>query len=286
MHRFPGDMPAGESLTLTLGGVAKGLLDTNARIVMPFKKPKDRRHERFAEVEMDFGCKFIAHEARINFTTSEILVFGRLASPLILQPQLLTPVRSTLKTYYERKGKRKLLHAFFQGPGLTFFNIDRVFEFYDRVYCVDTNTAVGLDGIRIAVTTALTMTTRRIGENALNIKSDNTIQLVAKNPPPGNPELHGIWSLLGFLYREHRHLLEGRLAIITDTEFGKVKSWNDRTETFYDGHHLPGGVDIFYASADGGSQEFMPNHLMTVCDSLSTKKLQELRAAYLGPRIE
>ena len=49
-----------------------------------------------------------------------------------------------------------------------------------------------------------------------------------------------------------------------------------RSEPFYDGHRLPDGVDIFYASADAGSEEFLPNQLMRTCDSLSTRKLREM----------
>lgn len=62
---------------------------------------------------------------------------------MFLYPQLLIPRRSTLTTYYERKGKKKLLHAYFQGAGHALINIDRVFEPYGRVYCVDTNSAIG-----------------------------------------------------------------------------------------------------------------------------------------------
>ena len=58
-----------------------------------------------------------------------------------------------------------------------------------------------------------------------------------------------------------------------------VKAWNERTEPFYDGHRLPDGVDIFYATADAGSEEFMPNRLMRACDSLSAKKLREVIAS-------
>lgn len=190
---------------------------------------------------------------------------------------MLIPQKSTLTTYFERKGGKKLLHAYFYGPGQAFISIDRVLALYDRVYCVDTNSAIGRNGSRISVTTAITIVPKKVGDRVLHVSSDNTIELVATDPPPGNPEVHGIWMMLAHLWKSHPHLLQGKLAIITDTELGKVKAWNDRTEPFYEGHRLPGGVDIFYASADAGSEEFLPNRLMRLCDSLSTQKLREMR---------
>jgi len=277
VHRFPADMAPGTVLSVTIGGVKKGLFDTDSLIIKPLKRPKQQRQERSTLVEMEFGQRIVAHELRVDLTTSEISVLGRLHSTVFLYPQFLIPRKSTLTTYYERKGGKKVLHAYFQGPGHTFVNIDRVFEFYDRVYCIDTNTAIVRNGSRVAVTTAIPVTSVKIGENALHVSSDNTIELVATDPPSGNPEVHGIWMMLKFLWRNHPHLLQGKLAIITDTELGKIRTWNDRSEPFYDGHPLPEGVDIFYASADAGGEEFLPNKLMRTCDSLSTRKLREMR---------
>lgn len=276
VHRFPPDMPPGEVLSVAIGNVKKGLLDTDSLIIKPLKKPRHERQARSTLVEMEFGQKIIAQELRVNLMTAEISVVGRLYSTVFLYPQLLVPQRSTLTTYYERKGKRKVLHAYFQGPGHTFINIDRVFELYDRVYCVDTNTAVASNGFRVSITTAITVTSKKIGDSAIHVSSDNTIEIVATDPPPGNPEVHGIWMLLSQLWKNHPWLLQGKLAIITDTELGKVKAWNERSVPFYDGHRLPDGVDIFYASADAGSEEFLPNQLMRTCDSLSTQKLREM----------
>ncbi|SFB69824.1 hypothetical protein SAMN05216344_101320 [Polaromonas sp. OV174] len=250
VHKFPPDMPPGEALSVTIGGVKKGLLDSDSLIIKPFKRPRQQRELRSTLVEMEFGQRIIAQELRVDFTTGEISVVGRLHSAVFLYPQLLTPRKSTLKTYYEAKRGRKLLHAYSQGPGQTFINIDRVFELYERVFCVNTNSAIAPDGSKVAVTTAIPVTSKKIGDIGVHISSDNTIELVAIDPPSGNPELHGIWMVFAHLWKNYPHLLQGKLAIITDTELGKISAWNDRTEPFYDGHMLPEGVDIFYASSD------------------------------------
>ncbi len=275
-HKFPPDMPPGEMLSVTIDNVKTGLLDSDSLIIKPLKQPRQQRQPRFTLVEMEFEQRVVIQELRVNFTTAEITVVGRLHSTVFLYPQMLVPRKSTLTTYYERKGKKKYLHSYFQGPGHAFININRVFELYDRVYCVDTNTAFDRSGYRVAVTTAIPLTSKRIGDSAINVFSDNTIELVVTDPPPGNPEIHGIWMMLAHTWKNHPQLLQGKLAIITDTEMGRVKAWNDRAEPFYDGHRLPEGVDIFYASADAGSEEFLPNQLMRTCDSLSKRKLQQM----------
>ena len=276
VHKFPPDMPPGAVLSVTLGDVKKGLLDSSSLIIKPLKQPREQRQARSTLVEMEFGQRVILQELRIDFTTAEISVLGRLQSTVFLYPQLLVPRKSTLTTYYERKGKKKLLHSYFQGQGHTFISIDRVFEQYDRVYCVDTNTAVARNGSRVAVTTAITVTSRRISDSAMHVSSDNTIELVATDPPPGNPEVHGIWMMLRHMWQNYPQLLQGKLAIITDTELGRVRAWNERAAPFYEGHMLPEGVDIFYATADAGSEEFIPNQLMRACDSLSTQTLRKM----------
>lgn len=280
VHRFPRDIPPGEEISVKIGGVESELLDTAGLVIRPPRhQPNQKRQQRFTLVEMEFGQKVIAHELQVNFTTTEVFLVGQIYSALILKPQILVPHRSTLSTYYARKGKKKLIHAYFQSAGHPFIKIDRVLDEYDQVLCVDTNSAINRNGQKVAVTTALVAKSERLGEIAAHIGAVHTIQVVALDPPPGNPELHGIWSALGFLVKDHPQLVEGRIAIITDTEFGMFKAWQDRTEPFYDGHRLPDGVDIFYATADAGSEEFLPNRLMRACDSLSAKKLREFMAA-------
>lgn len=277
VHRFPPDIPPGEEVSVEIGGVNSELLDTNGPVIRPpNRQPNQKRQERCTLLEMEFGQKITPHELQVNLTTSEVFLIGQIYSPLVLTPQILIPRRWALTTYYARTGKRKMLHAYFQNAGHPFIKIEQVLEAYDRVICVDTNTAINRIGQKVAVTTALVAKADRLGEIAVRIGADHTIQVVAHDPPPGNPELHGIWSVLGFLVREHPKLVEGKIAIITDTEYGKVRAWHERTEPFYDGHRLPNGVDIFYATADAGSEEFLPNLLMRACDSLSAKMLREV----------
>ena len=262
---------------MELSGTNSQLFDIDGFAIKATRaQPNQRRQERFTRLEMEFEQQVIAQELRVNLTTAEVFLIGQIHSPLVLSPQVLVPSRSTLSTYYKRKGKDKLIYAYFQGAGYPTLSIEQVLGSYDRVFCVDTNTGFTRGGQKVSVTTAIASISKQLTEMTAHITSDFEVQVVVHDPPPGNPELHGIWSMLEFLVKNHPALLEGRLAIITDTEFGMVKAWQDRTEPFYNGHCLPDGVDIFYATADAGSEEFMPNRLMRACDSLSSTKLRKL----------
>ena len=277
VHKFPSNMLPSQTISVTINGVKSELWGNDGLITRPRRsQPKQDRQERSTILEMDFDQKVLVRELHVNMATAEVFLIGQIYSALILTTQILIPCRSALSTYYTRNGKNKLIHAYFQGAGPPFLQILRVLENYDQVLCVDTNSKINRNGKKVAVTTALLAKSEQFGEIGLNVTADHTIQVVSHDPPAGNPEMHGIWAVLRFLVKDHPQLIQGRIAIITDTEFSMVKAWNDRTAPFYDGHTLPAGVDIFYATADSGSEEFMPNLLMRTCDSLSKEKLREV----------
>lgn len=280
VHELPRNISPATSVSIELGGVEGQLLELDGIAVRPARQqPAQPRLTRFTKVELEFGTLVIAHQVHVNLSTSEVFVIGQIHSPLALAPQILCPVKSTLSTYYKRKNKPKLIHAYFQGAGHPSLSIERVLGTYDRILCVDTNTAVNRRGQVVAVTTALVAKSEKFGEVAAHVSSDHCFQVIAHDPPPGNPELHGIWSVLEVLVRDYPAHVEGRVAIITDTEYSRVRTWQDRTEPFYNGYCLPEGVDIFYATSDAGSEEFNPNLLMRTCDSLSSAKLKEVMAS-------
>ncbi|TFZ08956.1 hypothetical protein [Ramlibacter humi] len=277
IHRFPQDMPPGEQLAVTLNDLRGGLLNVRGLEVTLPKKPSQPRQKRFTRLELDFPFKVAAQELHINLTTSEVSVFGRIHSSLFLASQSLTPSSSTLTTYYERGSKEKVLHAYYQGSGPACMRIEKVLRDYDQLYCIDTNSMTLQNGHRVAVTTAIHSVAKKMGDNATFISSDMYYQDTAIDPV-GNPELAGIWTFLRNLKARTQGQPAMKTLLITDTEYGKVKGWNQRTIPFFGEEVLPEGFDIFYATSDAGTDEFMPNRLMKACDNLSTQVLRQLYA--------
>lgn len=275
-QRFPEDMPPAQILEITLSGVKSNMLDAEGlMLVLPKQQANQPRNERFSKLEIDFGKKVKIREMHANLTTSEIICIGQIYSPIIVANGHLGDARSTLTTYYARKNKNKILHAYFQLPGSHFLGIEKVLATYDQVFCVDTNSAVARDGRKVAVTTAIIGKPKTLAESAMYIGETTEYQCVAYDPP-GNPEIHGIWMCFCHIYKEHPALLENRIALITDTEYGRIKDWQSRSDPFFEGWMLPEGIDIFYATSDAGGDEFTPNRLIKNCDQLSAKKMKEI----------
>lgn len=279
VQRFPKDIRPMKMVSVELADVKQYLLNVDGLALRKGKSMKEKRQTRYSLLEMEFTQSVLAREVRLNMSTSEVLLIGQIDSPLILTAQVLTPSNSNLTTYFKREGgKKKVLNAFYYGARNPHINIDRALESYDRILCVDTNTGIGWQGQRIAVTTAIAAKLERIGRVAAQLKSDFTVQVVDKDPPPGNAEIHGIANVISHLNHNVPNSLDGRVAIITDTEFSQIKAWSRRTQPFYNGQNLPDDVDIFYATADSGSDEFMVNKMMRACDVESSKKLRKVLA--------
>jgi hypothetical protein len=275
-QRFPEDMPPAQTLEITLSGVKSSMLDADGlMLVLPKQQINQPRNERFSKLEIDFGKKVKIREMHANLTTSEIICIGQIDSPIIVGNSHLSDARSTLTTYYARKNKNKILHAYFQLPGSHFLGIEKVLATYDQIFCIDTNSAIARDGRKVAVTTAIIGKPQTLAGSAMYIGETTEYQCVAYDPP-GNPEIHGIWMCFCHIYKERPALLESRIALITDTEYSRIKGWQNRSEPFFERQVLPEGIDIFYATSDAGGDEFTPNRLIRTCDQLSTKKMREI----------
>lgn len=277
LERFPSDMKPAQIVEVTLSGVVSKMLNAEGlALVLPKKQKNHVKNERFSTIQIDFGEKVKIHSLYANLTSSEITCIGQPNSPIILISHThLHSARATLKTYYKRKGKDKILHAYFNIPGRHYLNIGKALSTYDQIFCIDTNSAQTKDGRRVAVTTAIIGKPTTLADSAVWIGETTEYQSVAYDPP-GNPEIHGIWMCFCHIYKNRPDLLKDRIALITDTEYNKITAWQNRTDAFFDDQKLPEGIDIFYATSDAGIEEFLPNKLIKMCDRLNDKKLQEI----------
>lgn len=276
IERFPPEMPAAQVVEITINDVKKTMLNAEGLVLLtPQCQPSQKRQERFSRLEIDFGKKVKLREMHINISTSLITCIGQLDSPLVLNNIPLFDTRSTLTTYYKRKNKNKILHAYFYLEGSHFLGIDKILSEYDQIFCFDTNCATTPDNKKIAVTTAIIAKPQSIAQSALFLGETTEYQSVAYDPP-GNPEIYGIWMCFCHIYKEQPALLGNKIALITDTEYGLIKDWQTRSSPFFNGMNLPEGIDIFYATSDAGGDEFMPNRLIKKCDQLSANKIREL----------
>lgn len=276
VERIPEHVGAATKFTITLSDVKKQMLNGEGMMfVLPKVQKNQKRQKRFSKLEIDFDHKVKLRELRINFTTSEVTCIGQVESALVLISSVLTGARYTLTTYYSRKRKDKILHAYFDLKTSSFFGIENVLGRYDQVFCIDTNCGISKNGKKIAVTSAIISKPELIAGAALGFGETLDFQCVVVDPP-GNPEVHGIWMCFQQIYKMRRDLLGDRIALITDTEYATIRAWQLRQAPFFDGMMMPEGIDFFYATSDAGGDEFMPNRLIKACDQRSAEKLKEL----------
>ena len=272
-HDFPRDIPAGTKIQLTISGLEKQLLNFSEGGMAPDQKKKQReKKQRRLDLVLVFSHKirpirlFFDKNARIAF------VYGKRDSPIVVGPEILKPCESQLLTFYNKPKKRKILNACFFDAGHPVTDIHRAMDSCKALLAVDTNykTVPGI-GI-VAATTALTASTRAVSSDACYTNSTETRQVITIDPP-GNPELYGIWVMLQHYLDTNPELRRHELGLITDTEFGLVEAINRRQQPIFGNNLLPNNAKLFYATADSGSMEFIPNLLIRECDKASTRHL-------------
>lgn len=168
-----------------------------------------------------------------------------------------------------------MLNAIYRGAGEVNADIDSIFRQYEKVIAIDTNRGRNSRGEEIAIATAICMKIEGSVGKAASLQGETSIQFQI-NSPVGNPEIIGIWHFLKLMQMRDPDFFAKPTALITDTEYALVKDWQARVAPLYGDYMLPDGLDVVYATADAGSDEFIPNRLIKACDNLSTQRLREL----------
>ena len=89
-----------------------------------------------------------------------------------------------------------------------------------------------------------------------------------------NPETLG-WHLILSKYVNPSLLLTGcRLAIVVDSELGRLESFNSRETPYFDDHVLPDHIQFIYASDT--DSDSLPGKMIRTCDSVADKVLDEI----------
>lgn len=275
-HDFPEDIQGASHFTVTLNGVEKQLHNVDGLSVAPAPKPKNQnRITRLTQVEFEYSTKVKPICLFVNMDSAQVFIYGRIDSPIFLEPSVLVPKESLLKTFYQRKAKNKILHAYHHGSGHPVLDIHRALEKYSDFFTIDTN-CWKVSGIgKVAATTAIHSNTKRVSDIAGFVSSDFYYQELAINPKD-NPELYAIWVFLQELRRKLPSWPpNSKIALVTDTEYSLLKEINQRKIPLYGDDLLPAAFDLLYATADAGTDEWMVNRLIKQCDKLSTAQLQE-----------
>lgn len=283
IHPFPPDVHPARYFSMELRDRPKQITFF-LEGVRPARKEKVRRREqRTTEVQMDFGAPVVPLRAYLKIDASIFFVYGRLSSPLILRSEILLPKESTLITYYAAGSGRKILHAFFVAGAHPPADIGWALARFSEFYAVDTNTGMAPDGRRLSITAVVRGVAKRIVDG-YSFADTRLVHREAHFDVDGNPELHALYLVVDRLAADHPPQSGRRVGVITDTEYSKLKEINFRRQPLYGDYYLPENFDLFYATSDSGSTEYMPNKMMRMCDKAAGDSLAQ--ALRTHPRAE
>lgn len=274
IHEFPANLPAAQTVKLTLNDVEKKIINFSGSNIKPDKHPRQKnKQQRYTEIELRFPQKIKAIKIFLDTNSRIVFVYGKRDTAIMLRPEILKPAEAHIITYYKRPEKEKVLNACFFGSGHPVADIHRAMTDCEVVLAVDTNAQV-VSGIgKICATTAIEAYFTEVTEDSCHMQSGKQRQKITIDPP-GNPEIYGIGAMMHHFFEANPSFINKRVGIITDTDLDLLKGMNQRTVPFFRNMALPENIILFYATSDSGSAEFMANKLMRMCDNESANYLK------------
>jgi hypothetical protein len=143
----------------------------------------------------------------------------------------------------------------------------------ESFFAIDTNTRV-VQGVRISV--AFFIQCKLVFENSgfRCVVYEKQAHAFEFHDVQGNPELLAILFLSSMNQDRCADGQSARIGIITDSDLKNHAAYASQEIPIYDGHHLPVGFCLFYASSDTGRE--ITNLLLKVCDRHSSLVLEKL----------
>lgn len=287
VHRLPSTLKPAQHLTLTIqDGDRDATVIEFGEVLKPRHPNKHQpRKQRYAEVRMDFGCPVHITQARMRLDTSVVECIGRRDSPIIIADGPITPRSAELSTYFERTQKRKVLNAFYYFDKEPPASCTQALNRYDRFYCCDVNTWSFRDVGPVSAWAAIRARSATLTDECSFAESDIMRSAVVPGHLEGNPERHLLRAVADHVMRELGSPPARPIGIITDSDLGLIRDMNLRTVPLIGDYFLPPGFEVAYATADAGTDEFMCNRLVQMCDAECTRLLQEHQKRHRLERV-
>ncbi|MYN17866.1 hypothetical protein GTP81_13985 [Rugamonas sp. FT107W] len=273
VHRVPSDTAPAQYFKFELSGVQSSMKSFDEGKIGPRKNQKNRKKERFTEVNMTFSYPVKIDQMRWTMDGKSIEIIGAPSSLLLLPQSSIIPQDVEVITYYSRENSRKVIGAFYFRNEIPPSTIHRALERFDYFYAIDTNT-VNFSGFgAVSVTTAMRGTSSDIGNGYGNFSAEIIYQDIGKDIL-GNPEVSAWYNLILRLL-QYQDLVGKRIGIIVDSDLGKIKDINYRNSPLIDDFFLPANYELVFATDAAGIEEYFTNRLIRECDKSSKLALEE-----------
>lgn len=265
---------AGKYVTFQINNVKSTFSVMDDRTLGFERKKKSTKEIRYTQINVTFNQPMYFSLARVTMDGRAIQIFGRPVSILQLPDSSLSPNEVEVLTFYEGKGKRRIINAFYFENSLPPATVHRVLERFTHLFAIDTNTMDFQDFGSISFTTVYKASMNDLGGVYGHSFGEVVFQDYRLNVT-GNPEVSGWHSLISKIQASHPNN-NSRIGIIVDSELGKLKDINFRRIPLFENFFLPVNFELIFASDKSGKEEYLPNKLIAACDSNSKRMLKEI----------
>ena len=153
----------------------------------------------------------------------------------------------------------------------------RLLEF-DHVFAIDTNTDPKTGR---SVTVAARISNLTFGEGTTRTFAIAFLPAIVWCSARSSPERNGWHAAIQMMTTSSE--FAGRVAILVDSDLGRLPAINARTEPIIGDFILPPTYQLLYAAADCGTVEYVSNFAMGRCDRVAAR-IGEITASRSDPR--
>lgn len=173
--------------------------------------------------------------------------------------------------YLQENGKHKVVNQMKQDTNVIITNEIQKLRKFDAIFAVDTNT----DKIRGKTLSVSSRVCAKIFKNETEFaitKPFNWSPVYIVCESPKDAEKAGIAILINHI-SEQNFDPKLKIAIITDHDLININEYNNKQKPIYDNIYLPDNMTLIYANAERGTEDFITNKLISLCEKEAKKCL-------------
>ena len=222
-----------------------------------------QKKEKHKEIVVTFKSDpDISNVYELGFTPEGLFVYVNQSKAIIYS--------SEIRTIYERQKSPKVINKIFAEGLLPLLTPDNIFQYFDYVFAIDTNTDK-LTGISVCAA-ALAFPHNRLNPSTIKIdastdkmqigKCSGIIQLetifafTSNEQTPENFAWHLIIDSLKKCNKKCSY------ALVVDSDLDNLQEYNNKNMPYFMNFYLPDNVSLSYASADSNNKN---NSLLNSC---------------------
>jgi hypothetical protein len=195
------------------------------------------------------------------------------------------PRKVDYETVYDRTKRKKVIHKLDLDTAQITDNPDLSLKKFDLIYAIDTNTKAG-NGKVVSVATVVLCKLDFATDGTINYQYGPLHSLEFWNIND-HPENVAWMKVVQFITQDQAYHSGQKIGIIVDSDLGNLAAFNARSLPIYADFYLPENFELIYASAEVGTQEFLVNHLIALCEVMAKSLLTSIllnKASDTDPR--